>query len=257
MINIYQPVSGGGGGLTIGTTTITSGTSTRLLFDAAGVVSETDGATWDATNKAFTVGGATVTTSNPVLNLSQTWNDGAVTFTGLKLDVTNTSSASASMLMDLQVGGASKVKIRKDGAIYSDFSGSVGTCAFALTSDYATGLSLPAGGIMELVVSGNRNVQIVGNSIGLNANTNLGYGAALSWGSGGAGDVGISRQAAGVIRVNNASTGGGALELLEQTAPLAGASNTVRLYAEDNGSGKTRLMALFNSGAAQQVAIEP
>lgn len=27
--------------------------------------------------------------------------------------------------------------------------------------------------------------------------------------------------------------------------------------AEDNGSGKTRLMVIFQSGAAQQIAIEP
>jgi len=122
-VQIFQPV-GGGGGLTIGTTPITGGTTTRLLFDAAGVVSETDGATWDATNKALAVGGATVTTSNPVLNLSQTWNAGAVAFTALKLNVTNTASAAASLLLDLQVGGTSAFKIRKDG--YTTFKGTSG-----------------------------------------------------------------------------------------------------------------------------------
>ena len=47
------------------------------------------------------------------------------------------------------------------------------------------------------------------------------------------------------------------LEAEEMTAPAAPSSNRVRLYAEDNGSGKTRLMALFATGAAQQIAIEP
>lgn len=46
-------------------------------------------------------------------------------------------------------------------------------------------------------------------------------------------------------------------ELTEMTAPAAGAVNTCRVYAEDNGAGKTRLMAKFNTGAAQQLAIEP
>jgi hypothetical protein len=55
----------------------------------------------------------------------------------------------------------------------------------------------------------------------------------------------------------NSTTGGASLEMTEQTAPSAPASNKVRIYAEDNGSGKTRLMALFPSGAAQQIAIEP
>jgi hypothetical protein len=49
----------------------------------------------------------------------------------------------------------------------------------------------------------------------------------------------------------------GALELAEMTAPGAGAANTVRIYALDNGSGKTQLMAIFNTGAAQQLAIQP
>jgi hypothetical protein len=43
----------------------------------------------------------------------------------------------------------------------------------------------------------------------------------------------------------------------EMTAPAAPSANAVRIYAEDNGGGKTRLMALFPSGAAQQIAIEP
>jgi len=46
-------------------------------------------------------------------------------------------------------------------------------------------------------------------------------------------------------------------QLTEMTAPSAPATNSVRIYAEDNGSGKTRLMALFATGAAQQLAIEP
>ena len=40
-------------------------------------------------------------------------------------------------------------------------------------------------------------------------------------------------------------------------APGAPAANTCVLYAEDNGSGKTRLMVRFPTGSAVQVAIEP
>jgi hypothetical protein len=47
------------------------------------------------------------------------------------------------------------------------------------------------------------------------------------------------------------------VELDERTAPAAPAANKVRIYCADNGAGKTRLMALFPSGAAQQIAIEP
>lgn len=47
------------------------------------------------------------------------------------------------------------------------------------------------------------------------------------------------------------------LKFLEQTAPSAPSANQVVIFAEDNGAGKTRLMAQFNTGAAQQIAIEP
>ena len=53
------------------------------------------------------------------------------------------------------------------------------------------------------------------------------------------------------------SIGGTHIQLAEMTAPAAGAANTVRIFAEDNGAGKTRLMAIFATGAAQQIAIEP
>lgn len=46
-------------------------------------------------------------------------------------------------------------------------------------------------------------------------------------------------------------------EVSEMTAPASPSANKVRIYAEDNGAGKTRLMALFATGAAQQIAIEP
>lgn len=49
----------------------------------------------------------------------------------------------------------------------------------------------------------------------------------------------------------------GAMVGTEMTAPAAPAANGYALYAEDNGSGKTRLMVLFASGAAQQIAIQP
>jgi hypothetical protein len=71
-------------------------------------------------------------------------------------------------------------------------------------------------------------------------------------------DTILAREAAGVTAIRGANTTtGGALGFIEQTAPAAPAANGVRIYAEDDGAGKTRLMALFATGAAQQIAIEP
>jgi len=50
---------------------------------------------------------------------------------------------------------------------------------------------------------------------------------------------------------------GNYITFAERTAPSAPSANRISLFAQDNGSGKTQLMALFQSGAAQQVAIEP
>lgn len=70
-------------------------------------------------------------------------------------------------------------------------------------------------------------------------------------------DTGLDRIVAGIVKPTDGSTGNGCFELGEMTAPAAPAANEVRLYAVDNGAGKTQLMALFSSGAAQQVAIQP
>jgi hypothetical protein len=47
------------------------------------------------------------------------------------------------------------------------------------------------------------------------------------------------------------------LTLLEMASPGVAAANRVRIYAKDNGSGKTQLMCIFQSGAEIQLAIEP
>ena len=82
-------------------------------------------------------------------------------------------------------------------------------------------------------------------------------------------DAGLCRNAAGVVEVNNGTAGTWRdlklrnllnveyHQMTEMTAPAAPATNSVRIYAEDNGAGKTRLMALFATGAAQQISIEP
>jgi len=59
--------------------------------------------------------GETVTVSTPLVNLTQTWNAGAITFTAATVDVTDTASAGASKLLDLKVGGASKFTVDKAG----------------------------------------------------------------------------------------------------------------------------------------------
>lgn len=98
------------------------------------------------------------------------------------------------------------------------------------------------------------------NAAGGSAHFNVGSSAKIGWSSSaipsGTLDSAFVRVAAGIVGLTDGSTGGSTLELTEQTAPT-GSANKARIYAEDDGGGKTRLMVIFGSGAAQQIAIEP
>jgi len=124
-------------GITIGTTAITSGTSTRILYDNAGVVGEytltgtgtvvvmataptiTGPATISEAvgSSGLTITGATQTSSFPALSITQTWNNSGTTFIGLLANITNTASAAASKLFDFQVAASSIVSATRAGAV--------------------------------------------------------------------------------------------------------------------------------------------
>lgn len=72
-------------------------------------------------------------------------------------------------------------------------------------------------------------------------------------------DVGLGRAAAGIMRLRGATaTSGAALRVFERSAPAsAPPSDSADIWLEDNGSGKSRLMVRFPTGATQQIAIEP
>ena len=55
--------------------------------------------------------------ADTVLNIASTWNNASNKFDAIKVNVTNTASANTSLLMDLQVGGATKFKVGLDGTV--------------------------------------------------------------------------------------------------------------------------------------------
>lgn len=170
-------------------------------------------------------------TTISVDDLTDTWTDGGANY-GIRINVTDTSSSSASRLLLLRRGGTDRMYVDKDGkTVCGDIE--TGTAGYGYF------------GFNGMKVKNNSFIGFASASSSVNA-------------SSASPDTAFYRTAAGIMAVRGSNTStGAAIEFIEQTAPSAGASNTVRIYAEDNGSGKTRLMALFPTGAAQQIAIEP
>jgi hypothetical protein len=103
----------------------TATTRTLTAPDASGTIARTEdfaappaiGST-TPNSAAFTslsANNGTLTASAPVLDLSQTWNNAGVTFTGLRVNVTNTASGSSSLLADFQVNGTSVLEVNSRG----------------------------------------------------------------------------------------------------------------------------------------------
>lgn len=65
----------------------------------------------------ITANNGTITADSPILSAQQGWNNAAVTFTGIKLNVVHTASAGASLFLDLQLSGSSKFSVGKFGDI--------------------------------------------------------------------------------------------------------------------------------------------
>jgi hypothetical protein len=280
-----------------------------------------------------------------IYSLTDTWADAGVTFTGIGLNVTDTASAAASNLLNLQIGGVSKFSVSKS---------TVNSTVISLGSNGGPATIEASGNGLTLAGNGGHNVVLPaaqflrsGAGFGLMLGTGAQVNSPLLFGStqeanhtiaqrngtnaqafrvyntftdasnyergrfewstnvlrigteaAGTGsarpvevfigntrqfrfeqDISISRGWFGLgvsgntsnvylysgtatvcrlqSNVSGGSPTGATMELFEMTAPAAPAANGVRIYAEDDGSGKTRLMALFATGAAQQIAIEP
>jgi hypothetical protein len=107
------------------------------LVDVSDTTMDAAGTNKKQTRQEFqTYNAGTLTTDVKVLDLSATWNDAGVTFTGLKFNVTSTASAAASLLLDLQVGGTSKLSVTKS-SVFTLGSGN-GRFGFDASADWVS-----------------------------------------------------------------------------------------------------------------------
>ena len=121
---------------------------------------------------SINLGGNTVTTSTPMLDLSQTWNAGAVEFTAITASVTNTASASTSKLMDLKLDGNS---------VFTVTASNLGTLLEVLDSGAATVFAVAETGIdaaQNITLADAVNIIVdtnIGTKIGTAASQKLGF----------------------------------------------------------------------------------
>jgi len=126
--------------------------------------------------------GTLSTASNPAIQVSQTWNNSSVIFTGIYTNIINTASSSSSLLMDLRVGGLSKFRIDTSGNVYSgvvfpssiNFTASQGTTPFTvltttkvanLNADLVDGYSTSVTSLANTIVVRDPLGNIAGNNI--------------------------------------------------------------------------------------------
>jgi hypothetical protein len=139
----------------------------------------------------------TLTASNPVEQLSQTWNNSGTTFTGYKINITDTASTTASLIADYQVGGSSKFSVRKDGGLL-----------LSMNAGNVWGLLDNGSGVFAFVNGGFTGTQMFGvgqgaarvsstELIGWTANSTVTVGL----------DTAIARTQAKVLEVNTGTAG--------------------------------------------------
>lgn len=229
---------------------VVGGTLGSVLFVGAGPVVAEDNTNfkWGTTaGQGLTLNAGAATTAVSALAVTQTWNNAAITYAGIKYTITDTASAAGSLPFQI-LGGASGttnlLSVGKNGEVVAP--------------------------IFDTYEGSNIVVRISGG----NADSlRFGSGEVAGWSSaesatGAVSDFGVCRLSAGLGGIGNGSQASfagslkltntqnvGYVEVDEMTAP-AGAANSARLFTQDNGAGKTQLMVIFGSGAAIQLAIE-
>ena len=235
--------SGGGGGITIGTTTITSGTNTRVLYNNSGVVGE-----YAITGTGNVVMSTSPTITTPAITTSATITRDAIgtaSSTGFELTNTTAAAAGAQQFSPCAILTSQGWKTAATAASQSTnwciqnqavegttnpstnlvFSSQVNGGGYTARATLTSGgqlilgsgsSSAPAlrmGTTYGFYNNGGAWVQtnaffgINTNALGLVSGTVIGWTSNSSDATSGSVDTGVSRAAAGILEINNGSTG--------------------------------------------------
>ena len=131
------------------------------------------------------------------------------------------------------------------GSSCGNASVAIGSSAVALNGCVAVGDSAVVVSALATAVGYAARSTINGVALGYNANAED-FGDSIA--------IGVNTRTTSAKQVQ---FGDRHIEITEQTAPSAPATNGARLFARDNGSGKTQLCVRFATGAIQVLATEP
>lgn len=234
------------------------------VADAAGEVVPSD---WNADHTisvtSLTIATGTITASEPTLDLSQTWDNAAVTFTGIKLNVTNTASAAGSLLADWQVGGVSKASITVGGRVASGATWAAGQAQFYnLAAGPGAGLSISASGEDVDLVANGICVLTVDAAQGYRLHGDYPFGFVNGHARNNVSDVRLWRDAAATLALRNSTTAQTFRVYGTYTdssnyvrASLSSSSTAVTLAAETAGTGADNIDLLVKPAGTGSVVV--
>jgi hypothetical protein len=185
----------------------------------------------------------------PLSNLTATWNASGTTFTAVKMNVTDTASAAASLLLDLQVGGTSQAKISKGGVLTTLGRASINTLTIGLGGQTAVSSNTALGfeALHSASLTGTNNVGV-------------GYRALVAATSGVANTaVGVNALASVTTPNNNTAVGSSALHYFNTGGNTAVGINAARgstTVGNNTGSNLTAIgvQALQNNTSGENNA---
>lgn len=193
------------------------------------------------TANALSITAGTYTTDEKVIDATATWNNAAVTFTGIKLDVTNTASAAGSNLLDLQVGGVSQMRFTAGGQLLVP-AGTNPAPGLAAADDPDTGIQLNVSSV-GVITNGAFRFAVTGNTLqyfgGISADLQLRQDVSMiTFGS--LFDTILARDAANILGMRNAAN-----------------ANTFRVYGTfTDSSNYERATLSTQQGASITLAAE-
>ena len=215
-------------------------TPAGMVYPSAGVAVST-GSAWGASYSTSGTGTQLALTASPTftgpqtwtvgvrngtgLSHSQTWNGGG-TYEALVINVTDTSSTAASLLINTVVGGNFQFNVRKDGVVRAGL-GTQAEPSYAFVGEVGTGIFRPSVGALGISANGLRVVTI-DQGFGLNTsnyNITASNGGQFQLGSAGVVDLILRRGAAATLQLGAAdvSVGNAVAQTLRPQSTTAAA----------------------------------